>query len=53
MHSAKTANHALSFGLHSMRYNFYRTQKTRRITPAMAAGVTDHVWSVADVVAII
>jgi hypothetical protein len=39
--------------LHYMHYNFCRIHKTLRITPAMAAGVADHVWSVADIVAII
>jgi IS1 family transposase len=51
--SKKVENHALSVALHYMHYNFCRIHKTLRITPAMAAGVTDHVWSVADVVAII
>jgi len=51
--SKKLENHALSVALHYMHYNFCRIHKTLRITPAMAAGVTDHVWSVADIVAII
>ncbi len=46
-------NHALSVALHYMHYNFCRVHKTLRITPAMAAGVTDHVWSVADIVSMI
>jgi hypothetical protein len=51
--SKKVENHALSVALHYMHYNFCRIHKTLRITPAMAAGVTDHVWSIADIVAII
>jgi IS1 family transposase len=51
--SKKLENHALSVALHYMHYNFCRIHKTLRITPAMAAGVTDHVWNVADIVAII
>jgi IS1 family transposase len=51
--SKKLENHALSVALHYMHYNFCRIHKTLRITPAMAAGVTDHVWSIADMVAII
>jgi hypothetical protein len=51
--SKKLENHALSVALHYMHYNFCRIHKTLRITPAMAAGVTDHVWSVADVVSMI
>jgi IS1 family transposase len=51
--SKKLENHALSVALHYMHYNFCRIHKTLRITPAMAADVTDHVWSVADIVSII
>jgi IS1 family transposase len=51
--SKKLENHALSIALHYMNYNFCRIHKTLRITPAMAAGVTDHVWSVADIVSMI
>jgi hypothetical protein len=36
-----------------MFYNFYRIHKTLRATPAMAAGVTDHVWDMSDVVGVI
>jgi hypothetical protein len=36
-----------------MHYDFCSIHKTLRVTPAMAAGVTDHVWSVADIVAMI
>ncbi len=38
---------------HPTGYIFCRIHKTLRITPAMAAGVTDHVWNVADIVAVI
>lgn len=51
--SKKLENHTLSVALHYIHYNFCRIHKTLRITPAMAAGVTDHVWSVADIVSII
>ncbi len=40
--------HAVS--LHFMFCNLYRIHKTHRVTPAMAAGVTDHVWDVAEIV---
>jgi hypothetical protein len=36
-----------------MHCTFFRIHKTLRITPAMAAGVTDHVWNVADIVSLI
>ncbi len=51
--SKKLENHTLSVALHYMHYNFCRIHKTLRVTPAMAAGVTDHVWSVADIVTMI
>jgi len=35
-----------------MHYNFARIHKTLRITPAMAAGVTDHVWSLDEIAAL-
>lgn len=51
--SKKVENHTLSVALHYMHYNFCRIHKSLRITPAMAAGVTDHVWTIAEIVAII
>jgi hypothetical protein len=36
-----------------MHVNFCRIHKTLRVTPAMAAGVTDRVWDMADVAALI
>jgi hypothetical protein len=36
-----------------MHYNFCRIHKTLRVTPAMAAGVTDRLWSIADMVAVL
>lgn len=51
--SKKIENHALSVALYYMHYNFCRIHKTLRVTPAMATGVTDHVWSIADIVAIV
>ena len=32
-----------------MYYNFVRIHKTLRVTPAMAAGVTDRLWEIADI----
>lgn len=48
--SKKLENHALSVALHYMHYNFSRIHKTLRITPAMAAGVSDHVWEIGEIV---
>lgn len=50
--SKKVENHTWAVSLHLMHYNFARIHKTLRITPAMAAGVTDHVWSLEEVAAL-
>ena len=49
--SKKLENHALSVALHYMHYNFCRIHKSLRVTPAMAASVTDHVWDMAQIAA--
>lgn len=43
----------LRLSLHYMFYNFCRIHKTLRVTPAMAAKVTDRLWSVEDIVQVI
>ncbi len=48
--SKKVENHAHAVALHFMHYNFCRIHKTLRVTPAMAAGVTQHVWSLEEVI---
>jgi IS1 family transposase len=48
--SKKIENHACAVALHSMYYNFVRLRKTLRVSPAMAAGVTDRLWEMVDVV---
>lgn len=50
--SKKVENHSLAVALHMMHYNFGRIHKTLRVTPAMAAGVTDHVWSLEEIAAL-
>ena len=47
--SKKVENHAHAVALHMMYYNFVRIHKTLRITPAMAAGVTDRLWEIEDI----
>jgi len=37
-------------GLHFAHYNFVRIHKTLRCTPAMAAGVTDRLWSMEELI---
>jgi hypothetical protein len=48
--SKKVENHAAAIALHTMYYNFVRIHQTLRVTPAMAAGVTDKLWEVSDIV---
>lgn len=50
--SKKVENHAYAVALHMMYYNFVRIHKTLRVTPAMAAGVTDRLWEIGDIVAL-
>jgi hypothetical protein len=42
--SKKVENHAAAVSLHAMYYNFVRIHQTLKVTPAMAAGVTDRLW---------
>jgi hypothetical protein len=51
--SKKVDNHLAAIALHYMHYNFCRIHKTLRITPAMAAGVTDRVWDISDIAALL
>jgi hypothetical protein len=61
--SKKVDNHAAAVALHFMHYNFARPHKALTVptedgpaikqTPAMAAGVTDHVWPLQDIAALL
>jgi hypothetical protein len=51
--SKKVEAHVNAIGLHFAYYNFVKIHKTLRVTPAMAAGVTDKLWEMADLVAIV
>jgi len=51
--SRKVENHAHAVALFTTYYNFVRIHKTLRVTPAMAAGVSDRLWEVADIVALV
>jgi hypothetical protein len=51
--SKKAENHAHSVAIHFLHYNFVRIHQSLRVTPAMAAGVVDKLWSVADMVGVI
>jgi hypothetical protein len=47
--SKKVDNHKAMIALHYMHYNFGRIHKTLRVTPAMEAGIADHVWSAEEI----
>jgi IS1 family transposase len=46
--SKKVENHAYSVALYTMHYNFCRIHSSLRVTPAMEAGITDHVWTIEE-----
>ena len=48
--SKKLENHGHAVALHYMHYNFCRVHKTIRVTPAMEAGLSDHVWELSELV---
>jgi hypothetical protein len=48
--SKKLANFEAAVALHFAYYNFVRMHKSLRMTPAMAGGVTDTIWSIRDLV---
>ena len=49
----KIENHTAAVALYFMYYNFCRIHQALRVTPAMEARVTDHVWSVEEMVALL
>lgn len=51
--SKKIENLEHAVALHFMYYNFGRIHKTLRVTPAMQAGIADHVWSMEEIAALI
>ena len=50
--SKKVDNHKAAIAPHFMHYNFARIHKTLRVTPAMEAGLADHVWSLEEIAAL-
>ena len=50
--SKKLENHEHALALYFVYYNFVRIHKTLRVTPAMAAGITDKLFEMADIVKI-
>ena len=51
--SKKLENHAAMVALYFMYYNFGRVHQTLRVTPAMEAGLANHVWSIEEIIALI
>jgi hypothetical protein len=48
--SKKLENLQAAIALHFAYYNFCRVHSTLRVTPAMEAGIADHVWTIAELV---
>jgi hypothetical protein len=48
--SKKLENHIAMIALYHMHHNFARVHQTLRVTPAMKAGISSHVWSIQEIV---
>lgn len=51
--SKKIENHVYALSIYFMYYNFCRIHQTIRVTPAMAAGVSDHVWELEELIGLL
>jgi IS1 family transposase len=51
--SKKVENHAAMVSLYFMYYNFARVHQTIRVTPAMEAGIADHIWDIEEIVGLL
>jgi len=51
--SKKVENHEAAIALHYMFYNFGRIHQTLRCTPAMEAGISNHVWELEEIIALL
>jgi IS1 family transposase len=51
--SKKLENHGHMVALYFMHYNFCRVHKTLRVTPAMEAGLSDHIWTIEELIALL
>lgn len=51
--SKKIENHVHAISIYFMHYNFCRIHQTLRVTPAMEAGVADHVWSLEELASLL
>ena len=52
-HSKKIDNHVAMVALYTTFYNFARINSAVRMSPAMAARVTDRLWDIGDIVKLI
>ena len=52
-HSKKVVNHAHMVALYAVWYNFARINSAVKMVPAMAAGISDRLWDIADIVKVI
>jgi hypothetical protein len=52
-HSKKIENHGHQVALYFFHYNFCRVHSSLRVTPAMEAGLTDHVWSLEELISLL
>ena len=52
-HSKKFENHEHAIAIHYMYYNFARIHSSLRVTPAMEAGISDHVWSIEEIISLV
>jgi hypothetical protein len=48
--SKKLENHVAAIALYVAHYNFCRVHETLRTTPAIALGITDHAWSIGELI---
>ena len=51
--SKKVENHCAAVAFYFVYYNFGRVHQTLRVTPAMEAGLADHIWTVAEIVGLL
>ena len=51
--SKKLENHVAMLALFHMHYNFCRIHQTLRVTPAMGAGISNHAWSIQEIVTLV
>lgn len=51
--SKKLENHIAAIALYFMYYNFCRVHQTLRVTPAMEAGLSDHIWTLDELMGLI